>query len=113
MVCMNLIMWAYVMALTDSVFAPMVFGCCMLIFLGMMTLADEMCNPFGSDAVDFTAIAWGSDLIDSVANVCELNFPSIGGQCSGESPNSAMSTRRSGMDKNQTTFIEDFAEVDE
>merc|ERR1712066_1041527 len=47
MIVMNLLLWAYSMALTESFFAPVVFVFCSVIFIGMMELASQLADPFG------------------------------------------------------------------
>lgn len=75
MICMNLCMWAYSMALTDSWFAPVVYVFCSLIFIGMMDLASQLSDPFGDDVVDFNVDSWVSDTFKLVVELTENQYP--------------------------------------
>jgi predicted membrane chloride channel (bestrophin family) len=58
MVVMNCTVWAYFMGSTESYFAPVCYFFATLIFMGMMDLASQLSNPFGSDQVDFPVTEW-------------------------------------------------------
>jgi len=65
MVLVNLMLWAYQMALSESVLATGVFFFAELIFLGMMQLANQLAQPFGGKEVDFPVNAWLSQVFES------------------------------------------------
>lgn len=58
MILINIILWAWKMAITDSWFAPIIFFFAQLIFKGMLDLASQISNPFGHDTVDFPMHTW-------------------------------------------------------
>mmetsp|Transcript_11540 Transcript_11540/g.26812 ORF Transcript_11540/g.26812 Transcript_11540/m.26812 type:complete len:364 (+) Transcript_11540:81-1172(+) len=74
MLVVNLIMWAYAMALTESYFSTIIFICCMTIFMGMLELANQFSNPFGDDDVDFPMNSWLSEFIEEVVVLCEYEY---------------------------------------
>jgi len=71
MVIVNLGMWAYRMALTESWFAPFVYFFASLIFIGVMELSSEMSDPFGIDEVDFPLDRWMGEMVESVVALTE------------------------------------------
>mmetsp|Transcript_37707 Transcript_37707/g.99725 ORF Transcript_37707/g.99725 Transcript_37707/m.99725 type:complete len:362 (+) Transcript_37707:54-1139(+) len=75
MIVMNLVLWAYVMALSECLFAPVVFFFSSLIFIGMMELSSELADPFGADAVDFPVDTWISEAIQAILELSEYDFP--------------------------------------
>lgn len=64
MVLFNLFLSGYVMAISDSFFASVIYIMCSLIFMGMLELADELSDPFGDDDVDFPIMEWLEELLD-------------------------------------------------
>merc|ERR1719230_113639 len=63
MIIVNLLLWAYGMGLTDSVFAPVTYFFAALIFMGMMELANQLSDPFGTDGTDFPTSLWLSETL--------------------------------------------------
>jgi len=75
MVLANVALWCYKMAISKSVFAPFTFILAQLIFLGMMELASQLSNPFGTDDVDFPSNDWVTDFIASSIGLIEDDSP--------------------------------------
>lgn len=75
MVSVNLFLWAYGLAVTRSVYSPLVFFFAQLIFMGMMELASELANPYGDDEVDFPVNHWLSQCIGTGMTLVEYRFP--------------------------------------
>lgn len=73
MVCINLIMWGYIMALAQSIYAPLCYGFASLIFMGLMELANQLADPFGDDATDFPINEWCADLVHRAVDLIEEN----------------------------------------
>merc|ERR1719229_604672 len=63
---MNCCVWAYFMGATYSMFGPVCYFFATLIFMGMMDLASQLSNPFGSDQVDFPVTEWLEDFLMNV-----------------------------------------------
>lgn len=74
MVVVNLLLWAYGMGTTQSIFAPVGFFFAELIFCGMMELAGEMSDPFGMDEVDFPLHAWLANALFDTSVVLEYKY---------------------------------------
>jgi len=74
MVVVNLMLWAYGMGTTRSIFAPVGFFFAELIFCGMMELAGEMSDPFGSDEVDFPLNTWLTNALWDTSVVLEYEY---------------------------------------
>mmetsp|Transcript_46803 Transcript_46803/g.106148 ORF Transcript_46803/g.106148 Transcript_46803/m.106148 type:complete len:373 (-) Transcript_46803:36-1154(-) len=74
MVTVNLIAWGYAMGCTKSAFAPMVYLFAELIFMGMLELASQLSNPFGSDEVDFPVAEWVGESISTGAILVEHDY---------------------------------------
>lgn len=74
MIVVNLLLWAYVMAITDSAFAPIVYFFAALIFMGMMELASQLSDPFGDDDTDFPISKWISETIVDAAVILEYAY---------------------------------------
>lgn len=77
MIVVNLILWGYGMALTHSIFGPMVYFLAATIFMGMMELSTQLSDPFGTDATDFPLDEWLDSLVKKVITVIEVD----GGGC--------------------------------
>mmetsp|Transcript_104747 Transcript_104747/g.337746 ORF Transcript_104747/g.337746 Transcript_104747/m.337746 type:complete len:375 (+) Transcript_104747:67-1191(+) len=75
MVVVNLLLWAYGMAITESAFAPAVYFCSALIFMGMMELAAQLSDPFGEDEVDFPVSEWLNEFLESTVMLLEFKSP--------------------------------------
>mmetsp|Transcript_8983 Transcript_8983/g.26420 ORF Transcript_8983/g.26420 Transcript_8983/m.26420 type:complete len:386 (-) Transcript_8983:9-1166(-) len=75
MVVVNLVLWAYGMGVTQSIFSPIVYFCAALIFMGMMELATQLSDPFGDDEVDFPVNTWLSEVLENVATLVEVENP--------------------------------------
>lgn len=87
MIVVNLILWGYGMALTHSVFGPLVYFFAATIFMGMMELSAQLSDPFGTDVTDFPLDKWLDDLVRQVHTVIEVD----GGGCPFGSWNKALS----------------------
>jgi len=74
MVIVNLGMWAYRMALTESWFAPFVYFFASLIFIGVMELSSELSDPFGTDEVDFPLDRWMGEMVELIVEMTEYEF---------------------------------------
>jgi predicted membrane chloride channel (bestrophin family) len=75
MLVVNLLLWAYGMGVSHSVFAPVVYFFAALIFMGMMELATQLTNPFGEDDTDFPMRMWVVELMENSVVLCESNYP--------------------------------------
>lgn len=74
MVVVNLLLWAYGMGVTESVFAPVGFFFSELIFCGMMELAGQMSDPFGEDEVDFPIHLWLESALWDTSVILEYDY---------------------------------------
>mmetsp|Transcript_40784 Transcript_40784/g.93912 ORF Transcript_40784/g.93912 Transcript_40784/m.93912 type:complete len:347 (-) Transcript_40784:273-1313(-) len=74
MLVVCLLMWAYAMAVTESILSTVIFVFSMTIFMGMLVLANEFANPFGDDDVDFPMNSWLSEFIEQVIVLCEYEY---------------------------------------
>ena len=63
MVLMNLVLWGYAMAISQSIFGTLIYIMASIIFLGMMKLGNQLADPFGDDEVDFPLGDWVDDLL--------------------------------------------------
>ncbi|CAK0863511.1 unnamed protein product, partial [Prorocentrum cordatum] len=61
MVVVNLMLWAYAMGISASLWAPVTFLFAEIIFMGMLELASQLADPFGEDEVDFPVREWTLD----------------------------------------------------
>jgi len=75
MVVVNLLLWAYGMGTTNSVFAPVIFFFASLIFMGMLELASALSDPFGDDDVDFPVADWLTEFLETTIALIEHNCP--------------------------------------
>merc|ERR1711933_566057 len=75
MIVLNLLLWAYVLGVSDSPFPTPVFVFASLIFIGMMELASQLANPFGNDEVDFPVNPLLEDLLEDAAFILERETP--------------------------------------
>eukprot|EP00445_Apocalathium_hangoei_P076719 CAMPEP_0204154820 /NCGR_PEP_ID=MMETSP0361-20130328/29051_1 /ASSEMBLY_ACC=CAM_ASM_000343 /TAXON_ID=268821 /ORGANISM="Scrippsiella Hangoei, Strain SHTV-5" /LENGTH=433 /DNA_ID=CAMNT_0051110157 /DNA_START=6 /DNA_END=1309 /DNA_ORIENTATION=- len=75
MIIMNLMLWAITMGLVKSLLAPVIYFFSSFIFIGMMMLSSELCDPFGTDEVDFPVDKWMSECIDMVSHLVECEWP--------------------------------------
>merc|ERR1740121_1231945 len=75
MIVSNLTTLAYATALSDSWWAPPVFVCCSVIFLGMMDLSSQLSDPFGDDAVDFDVRSWADEAVAVASSLLENDAP--------------------------------------
>mmetsp|Transcript_18164 Transcript_18164/g.38839 ORF Transcript_18164/g.38839 Transcript_18164/m.38839 type:complete len:381 (+) Transcript_18164:239-1381(+) len=74
MVVVNLLLWAYGMGVTHSIFAPVGFFFAELIFCGMMELAGQMSDPFGYDEVDFPLHHWLANALWDASVILEYDY---------------------------------------
>lgn len=63
MVLMNLMLWGYAMAISESAFGSVIYVMAAMIFLGMMDLGNQLSDPFGEDEVDFPLDEWLNDVM--------------------------------------------------
>lgn len=75
----NLSLWAYTMAASESFYGVAIFFVVELIFMGMMRVGSELSNPFGSDAVDFPMAAWLFDVFDRAETLLEYDVSGVSG----------------------------------
>jgi len=75
MLSINMLLWAYAMGVTGSIFAPMVYFCAAGIFCGMMELASQLTDPFGFDEVDFPVATWVAEFLENSEFLIEFNYP--------------------------------------
>eukprot|EP00927_Polykrikos_kofoidii_P029635 TRINITY_DN25600_c0_g1_i1.p1 TRINITY_DN25600_c0_g1~~TRINITY_DN25600_c0_g1_i1.p1 ORF type:complete len:408 (+),score=58.93 TRINITY_DN25600_c0_g1_i1:218-1441(+) len=73
MLLLNLGLWAYALALEDSVFAPLIFFFTQLMFQGIRELTIALADPFGTDETDFPLSEWMSEIYVRVQ--CLLEDP--------------------------------------
>eukprot|EP00929_Paragymnodinium_shiwhaense_P032892 TRINITY_DN18173_c0_g1_i1.p1 TRINITY_DN18173_c0_g1~~TRINITY_DN18173_c0_g1_i1.p1 ORF type:complete len:382 (-),score=86.00 TRINITY_DN18173_c0_g1_i1:132-1277(-) len=71
MVIMNLLLWAYGIGVTQSIFAPFVYFFVELIFIGMLELGQQLSDPFGKDDVDLPVNQWLSELLEWLTDFME------------------------------------------
>eukprot|EP00928_Gymnodinium_smaydae_P066185 TRINITY_DN4922_c0_g1_i5.p2 TRINITY_DN4922_c0_g1~~TRINITY_DN4922_c0_g1_i5.p2 ORF type:complete len:282 (-),score=70.78 TRINITY_DN4922_c0_g1_i5:79-924(-) len=76
MLMINLVLWAYSLALQESLFAPFIFMFVQMMFQGIRELATSLSNPFGKDDVDFPLDQWAFDVYRKVHAV--LAMESVG-----------------------------------
>jgi len=74
MITVNLIVWAYGMAQTESIFGPLFFFFAALIFMGMMDLASQLADPFGEDDADFPLPAWLTVFLHDMAALLDYSY---------------------------------------
>merc|ERR1711879_953924 len=70
-------MGGYALGVTTSVFGPIVYFFAELIFIGMMELANQISNPFGSDEVDFPVDDWLAEMMASAALLVECDYSPV------------------------------------
>lgn len=75
MVVVNLMLWAYAMGISASLWAPVTFLFAEIIFMGMLELASQLADPFGQDDVDFPVTDWTLDYLKFTAFFIEQEFP--------------------------------------
>lgn len=79
MLSVNLLLWAYIMGCTQSIWGTLVFVYCSLLVVGMLELANEMTMPFGCGDVDFPVELWFLHTYDNVVLMLNLDSPVRGG----------------------------------
>lgn len=75
MVGINVVLWAYGMALSDSVFGPVCYFFASAIFIGMLELAKQLSDPFGNDDVDFPIHIWIEKYLENSAAFVASQYP--------------------------------------
>lgn len=75
MVIVNISLWSYRMALNDSLFTICVFTLAMVIFMGMLELANQLSCPYGQDEVDFPLDDWITECFRRAADYMENRSP--------------------------------------
>merc|ERR1712050_488915 len=75
MLLVNLFFWAWGMALTQSIFAPLIYWVALLIFMGMLELASQLADPFGDDDVDFPVTEWLDEFVENIVVLMEFRSP--------------------------------------
>merc|ERR1712196_630210 len=71
---LNLMLWAYSLALQDSQFAPVIFLFVQLMFQGLRELSIALSDPFGDDATDFPIGEWMSQLYRKLQSIVEHSY---------------------------------------
>lgn len=71
----NLLLWAYVMAITDSIFSVFVYFMAEMMLMGLMELASQLSDPFGDDDVDFDLDAWCASCLADQVVLTQFEFP--------------------------------------
>lgn len=79
MVGMNVALWAYKMALTHSIFGPVVFFFASTIFIAMLELAKQLSDVFGNDDVDFPLHIWLSKFVQNSIAFVASDYPGDAG----------------------------------
>mmetsp|Transcript_9923 Transcript_9923/g.21804 ORF Transcript_9923/g.21804 Transcript_9923/m.21804 type:complete len:559 (+) Transcript_9923:76-1752(+) len=74
MMCMNLMIWAYVLGTTETNFAPVIFLFIQMIFQGLRELSAALSNPFGDDDVDFPLNRWLWEVLVKNRQLLETQF---------------------------------------
>lgn len=78
MLFLNLLLWAYSLALQDSYFAPLLYMFVQMMFQGIRELATSLSNPYGTDEVDFPVVEWMVDTYSKVYSIlscpCEADL---------------------------------------
>eukprot|EP00747_Dinoflagellata_sp_TGD_P059554 gnl/TRDRNA2_/TRDRNA2_151623_c0_seq1.p1 gnl/TRDRNA2_/TRDRNA2_151623_c0~~gnl/TRDRNA2_/TRDRNA2_151623_c0_seq1.p1 ORF type:complete len:448 (-),score=50.93 gnl/TRDRNA2_/TRDRNA2_151623_c0_seq1:148-1491(-) len=77
MILVNLVLWAYGMGVTESWAGPLVYFFSELIFMGLMELAGQFSDPFGTDATDFPLNAWVSEAAVQASILLEHLTPEL------------------------------------
>eukprot|EP00928_Gymnodinium_smaydae_P089104 TRINITY_DN73103_c0_g1_i1.p1 TRINITY_DN73103_c0_g1~~TRINITY_DN73103_c0_g1_i1.p1 ORF type:complete len:381 (-),score=57.97 TRINITY_DN73103_c0_g1_i1:83-1225(-) len=75
MVFVNVAMWAYGMAVTPSIFGPVVFFFASFLLIGMLTLANQLADPFGDDDVDFPLSKWLARNLENQQSFIHCEYP--------------------------------------
>lgn len=75
MICINVALWAYGMAMTETIFGPISFFFTACIFIGMLELAKLFADPFGEDEVDFPLHIWLEKFLENQAAFIEYEYP--------------------------------------
>merc|ERR1719183_956980 len=75
MVCVNIALWAYSMALSPSVWSPVCYFFASIIFVGMLELAKLFSDPFGDDEVDFPVHIWLQKFLENQQVLAEYAYP--------------------------------------
>lgn len=75
MLLVNCCCWGWCMAMTHSIFAPLVYWFALLTFMGMMELASQLSDPFGDDEVDFPVTEWLDEFVENAVVLLEFTSP--------------------------------------
>lgn len=71
MLLLNLLLWAYAMALQDSYWANIIFAFVQLMFQGLRELSIALADPYGTDDTDFPVNVWMTELYHKINCVIE------------------------------------------
>lgn len=71
MLSLNLLLWAYAMALQDSMWANLIFAFVQLMFQGLRELSIALADPYGTDDTDFPVSVWMTELYHKVNCIIE------------------------------------------
>jgi len=74
MLCLNLTLWSYSLALEDSYFASVIFLFVQLVFQGIRELSVALADPYGDDDADFPLDDWMTQLYVRVNSLVEDSF---------------------------------------
>lgn len=71
MLLLNLLLWAYAMALQESYWANVIFAFVQLMFQGLRELSIALADPYGSDDTDFPLNVWMTELYNKINCIIE------------------------------------------
>lgn len=71
MLLLNLLLWAYAMALQDSYWANVIFAFVQLMFQGLRELSIALADPYGTDDTDFPVNIWMTELYHKINCIIE------------------------------------------
>merc|ERR1719473_2507325 len=74
MLMLNLGLWAYSLALQESLFAPCIYFFVQMMFQGLRELSVALSDPFGDDATDFPMNDWMTGLYLRLYFIIEDDF---------------------------------------
>jgi hypothetical protein len=74
MVFMALLFWAYELAITQHLGAPLLFCVFELVFIGMLDIAVLMSTPFEHDTLDFDIVNWVYASFSATLSIVEYDF---------------------------------------
>jgi len=79
MMVINLVLWSYALAITNSFFSPIIYLFIQVIFQGIRELSAALADPFGDDDVDFPIDDWLDDMVQTNIRLVEDSFDPVAG----------------------------------